>query len=369
MNYAMPKPTNSGRWKRALFSLIGPSRSRNLLAGIVRKRVDKSGPFAFPIEGASFRRVLIIFPADPVQALCQLENAAALIKVFSDARVSLLAEPPVAPLAGMLGSGEIIEYRSAEKQLFSPGLASLIDRFKGEIDCCCLLTREEDLSLAYLAGMTGARLRAGYGGAADFPFINLRVNLDSGNRYLAGSNCTMAETFGAPPCSGRTWSFPAGASGEVDRLLREVRLDGSSRLFGIDVLPLYKLFGDRGAEECISALMTAAVGGVYFFCGEAPPRPIAERLAALVAPVFSALTIPQTAELLRRTACIVSGKSLFFGLATMLGIKAVGIFTENELPLYCKPSSKVRGIHCSGKGRDEEAVTSLLAAVRELGSS
>ncbi len=364
----MPKPTNAGRWKRALFSLIGPSRGRDLLAGIVRKRVEKTAPFAFPIDGTSFRKVLIIFPADRVQALCQVENAASLIKVFSNAQVSLLVETPVAPLAKMIGFGEIVEYLPEEKRLFSPGLAGLNDRFTGAVDCCCLLARDEDLPLNYLTGLTGARLRAGYGGAADFPFINLRINPDSANRYLPESNCAMAEAFGAPPGGRRAWSPPASTSADVERLLREVRLDSAVRLFGIDVLPLYKLFGGRGAEECISALMTSVDGGVYFFCGEAPPRAIAQRLAALVAPVLPVLTIPQTAALLRRTACIVSGKSLFFGLATLLGIKAVGIFTEKDLPLYCKPSSTVKGVSCSGEGRDTESVASLVAAIRELGN-
>jgi ADP-heptose:LPS heptosyltransferase len=353
--------------KRALFSLIGPSRRRSILAARVRKRSADSAPFTFPIDRASFKRILLILPEDRLQVLLQIPNAAAIVRCFPDARVTLLAESSAGPLAAMMGGGEIVGYASADKLLFSPAFDELCERFRGEADCCCLLAREDDDALLYLAGLTDARLRVGYGGSADFPFINLRVDPGPDNPYLPESNCAMAEALGATRGEGPTWTSAEETTAEIDHLLREVRLDGAERLFGIDVLSLFTLFGDRGAEECISALLTSVDGGVYFYGGDELPRRIAARCAAMVPPLFSSLPVPQTTALLRRTECIVAGNSLLFGLAMLLAKKAVGIFSESDLPLYCKPSLTVKGIPGAGRGGNAETVTAVVQAVRELG--
>ncbi len=362
----MPIKTHPGRFKRALFSLLGDAGGRNFLAHRVRKCATDLGPFTFPIDGASFERVLLILPADRVQALYQIENVTALIARFPDARITLLAETAVKPLAAMTGCAEVIEYLPEEKRLFAPAFTELCNQFRNEVDFCCLLTRDRDVPLLYLTGLTGARLRVGYRGAADFPFINLRIDSDADHRYLPESNCAMAEALGAQ--GGGVWNrIEAGStSADIDQHLREVRLDGVSRLVGIDALSMFRLFGEKGAEECISALMTSADGSLYFYCEEEPRRAIAGRLSAMVPPLFSALTLPQTIALLRRTECIVAGYSLLFGLATLLGKKAVGVFSEEDLPLYCKPSSTMRGISCFGKGANAEAPAAMVAAIREL---
>jgi hypothetical protein len=362
----MPTINNPGRWKRAFFLLLGDLRGRNFLAKRVLKHTANFGPFTFPIDGVSLKRMLLILPADRLQTLYQIDNASALIARYPDARVTLLAESSVMPLAAMIGADEVVEYFPEEKQLFAPAFAQLSGRFQGELDCCCLLTRKADLPLQYFTGLTGAQLRVGYGGAADFPFINLRIDPSPDNRYLPESNCAMAEALGATDCGVWTRIAAGSTTAEIDHLFREVCLNGVRRLIGIDVLSLFGLFGEKGAKECISALMTFANGGLYFYCEEVPPRAIAGRLAAMMPPLFSALTIPQTIALLRRTECIVAGNTLFFGLATLLGKKAVGVFSDEDLSLYCKPFSMMKGIHCFGKRADVETLTAMVAAVREL---
>ena len=362
----MPTINNPGRWKRALFSLLGDVRGRNFLAHRVLKRAANFGPVTFPIDGASLKRMLLILPADRLQTLYQIDNASALIARYPDARVMLLAESSMKPLTAMIDADEVVEYFPEEKQLFTPALAKLIGQFQGKVDCCCLLTRTADVPLQYLTGMTGARLRVGYGGAVDFPFVNLRIDPDPDNHYLPESNSAMAEALGAKDREAWTRIVAGSTSAEINDLLRVVRLDGVTRLIGIDVLSLFELVGEKGAAECIRALMTLANGGLYLYCEEALPNAIARWLAALALPLISALTISQTVALLRRTECIIAGNTLFFGLATLMGKKAVGVLSEEDLSLYCKPFSMMKGIPCSGKGADMETLTAVVAAVREL---
>jgi ADP-heptose:LPS heptosyltransferase len=355
-----------GLLKRALFSLLGLKQRRKFLAKRVRKRTMECGPFAFPIDGETYGRVLLILPPDPLSALFQVENAAAIRGHFQKAQVTVLAEASSASLAAVIGADEVVEYAPEQIRLFSTAFSDLCDRFRDTADCCCLLTRREDLSLLYLAGMTGAQVRVGYGGAAGFPFINLRIDGDPDDRTIPGSSDFMARTLGAPPTAGRIALADDAARVEIDRLLREVRLDGVQRLIGIDVQPLFRLFGAKGAEECISALMTSVEGGLYFFCGSSPTRSMAARLSAMVPPVFSDLTIPQVAALVGRTECVIAGKSLFFGIASCLGTKTVALHSQADRPFPATPAPTVVGVPCSGKRSGGESRTAVISAVQQL---
>ena len=132
---------------------------------------------------------------------------------------------------------------------------------------------------------------------------------------------------------------------------------------------------------CTNSSATGKRGGVHYSPDDRsgrrrilllpghPPRPIAERLAALVAPVFSALTIPKPQNFsgVPPASCPANPSS---SVSQQCSVSRPWAFSPkmNFLFTVSRPRRFPRGIHCSGKGQDEEAVTSLLAAVRELGT-
>jgi ADP-heptose:LPS heptosyltransferase len=59
-------------------------------------------------------------------------------------------------------------------------------------------------------------------------------------------------------------------------------------------------------------------------------------LKARKLPVFSELTPSRLAGLLQKTDVIVSGKTIYFELASLLQRPSVGIFTEEELRRHCR---------------------------------
>jgi ADP-heptose:LPS heptosyltransferase len=358
---------NTGSWKRFAFALVGPSNGRKLLARTVKKQTAHLPLFSFPLNAASVKRVLMILPPGQLPVLHQLKNIAAMKAFFGNAEVTLCIEASCTELAGMVEDVSIVEYRLEEKRLFSASFSVLNRSLKDTAEVCCLLTGNEDLPLLYLAGRTGAPVRIGYAGAGEFPFINIHVNPSPERRYLTDRNFAMAEMLGAPDVVQRTGAVVERTSTEVDHFFREHRISDLSRPVGVDAFYFYRAFGARQAENVIKALLPVVKNNVYLYADETPDASEMEWLSRFKLPLMHHLTIARLGALLGRSGLVVTGNSLLFGLAAVLCTKAVGIFTSDEIDVYCPktPSASVRGIVCKN-AINAETVNGIVAAAVEL---
>jgi len=363
----MPNTKNTGSWKRFAFALLGPSNGRKLLSRIVRKQTAHLPLFSFPLDAGSVKRVLMILPPGQLPVLHQMKNIAAIKAFFRNAEVTLLIEASCIELAGMVEDVSIVEYRLEEKRLFSASFSVFNRSLKGTAEVCCLLTGREDLPLLYLAGRTAAPVRVGYAGAGIFPFINLHVKPSPEHRYLTDRNFAMAEMLGAPKSLHSGWAVTERKSAEADHFFKEHHIGVLSRPVGVDAFHFYRAFGARQAEEVIKALLPVVKNDIYLYADETPDASEMEWLSRFKLPLMHHLTIARLGALLGCSGLVVTGNTLLFGLATILGTKVIGIFSQDEIDVFCPktPSAAVRGI-VRKKAIDAETVQGIVAAAVEL---
>jgi ADP-heptose:LPS heptosyltransferase len=259
----------------------------------------------------------------------------------------------------------VLEYRYEEKKLFSSTLIQFIREFHGIVDCCCLLTRDEDLPLLYLAGMTAAPVRIGYAGSGGSPFLNLQVEPSPSRAYLPEWNCALAEMLGAKKARQTRWGASKETTAEIDHLLREMHFDPRARLCGVDADFARRRFGASWAERFIKALIPAAQGALYLYAKDDEDAGIMEWLSQFNLPLMHSLSVSQIAALISRSALIVTGNTLLFGLATLMETKVVGLFDIKHLDAYCPVSPMIKGIPFD-RTPDEKTIDQAAVAVAEL---
>jgi ADP-heptose:LPS heptosyltransferase len=361
----MGKGASSGRISRFLFRLLGPSLGKKLLARKVQARTTHLPPFIFPLDPALFTRVLIILPSKRLKVLHQLKNLAELTAFFKNAAISIVAEETCAPLVKLVDRTNVIEYRYEEKKLFTSTFNQLIREFHGIVDLCCLLTREEDLPLLYLAGMTAAPIRIGYVGSGGSPFLNLQVAPSPSRAYLPEWNSALAEMLGAKRAKRVRWGASKETTAEIDHLLKEMHFDPRARLVGVDADFARRRFGASWAERFIKALIPVTQGSVYLYAKDDEDHGIMEWLSQFNLPLIHSISVSQLAALISRSSIIVTGNTLLFGLATLMEIKTVGLFEEKHLASYCPPSPVIKGISFE-RSPDEKTIEDAALAVAEL---
>jgi ADP-heptose:LPS heptosyltransferase len=321
-----------------LFSLLGSSQGKSYLARKVRKQTDAIPPFSFPIDVASVKNIFIILPPERLDTLYQLKNVIEMAAHFKGAAVTLLAEEGCVPFARMIDGATVVEYRRESKKLFSATFNGLNHDVAGTADLACLLTRDEDLPLLYLAGKTAAPIRVGYTGAGGSPFINLHIGPSADRRYLPEWNCAMAEILGARRLKSHRSSVAKATVEEIDQLLRDQRLEPSARLVGIDLSFFIRQFGAKWANGLMEACMPCfGQAAAYLYAEETCGAAEREKIAKHGLPLIEGLTLPQTAALAARSAVVVTGNSLLYGLATLVGAQAVGVFSAEEFEVFCPP--------------------------------
>jgi ADP-heptose:LPS heptosyltransferase len=361
----MANNRNTGSWKRFLFALLGRSNGRRILTGIVRRKTAHLPPLSFPIDAAAVKRLLLILPTGPLAVLHQLKNIASLKAFFKNAETTLLTEASCTEIAGMIEDVTIVEYRLEEKRLFSASFGVFNRSLKDAADVCCLLTDGEDLPLLYCCGRTAAQVRVGYAGAGTYPFINLHVSPSQERRYLTDRNLVMAETLGAPPAPADSWAVAGRTLAEVGHFFREHRIGAATRPVGVDAFYFYRAFGARQAEEVVRTIVPVVHNNLYLYADETPDAQEMEWLSRFKLPIMHHLSITQLGTLLGCSGPMVTGNTVLFGLAALLGTKAAGVFTKDEIEFFCPKTPVVRGI-VRRKTIDADVVKRIVEAVVEL---
>jgi ADP-heptose:LPS heptosyltransferase len=90
-----------------------------------------------------------------------------------------------------------------------------------------------------------------------------------------------------------------------------------------------------------------------------------EWLSQFNLPLIHSLSVSQIAALISRSACIVTGNTLLFGLATLMETKIVGLFEFKHLAAYCPIAPTIKGIPFE-RTPDEKTIDDAAIAVAEL---
>ncbi|MBN2037094.1 MAG: hypothetical protein JW768_10160 [Chitinispirillaceae bacterium] len=361
----MSNGQTGGRFTRFVFSMMGSSTGRNLLAKKVRSKTANLPPFSFPLDPAQYKNILIMVPSKRLQVLHQLRNLFEIKSFFKNARVTVLAESTCSSLVSLIEGTTIVEYEEEDKKLFSPAFSQFNREFCGIVDLCCILSSQEDLPLLYLAGMTAAPVRVGYVGAGGSPFINLHINPSPERLYVSDWNCAMAQMLGAKKARRVKWAVAKETMAEMDHLFREMHLDTASMFVGLDAHFTLRRYGAEWTESFIKTLAPVVKGPVYLYAKGTYEHEEMGWLSRFNLPVIHSLTVSQLAALLTRSRLIITGNTLMFGLATLLETRAVGIFDKRYLMGYCPASPLVRGIPFQ-RAPDAKTIEQVAIAAAEL---
>ncbi|MCU0608816.1 MAG: hypothetical protein MUF22_03485 [Chitinispirillaceae bacterium] len=363
-----------GYWRRLALMLMGRSNRDRILAALVKGRTKTLPDCPFPPRADTIKSVLIILPKKPLDALHQFQNIVEIRRLYKTATMTMLCESACVPIAAMIDAVEILSYHADELKLFSATYKKFDRLFHRTFDLCCLLSAN-DLPLLVLAGRTAAPWRIGFTGANtavvtnETAFINHTVTPPPHTRYIVDRFRAMAGALGGHQLKTRAWVLSKQTTAEIDHMLRELGLVSATGLAGFDALHFYRIFGPAWTEQCLAAVLPFIKQSIYFIIGEQITRPEERWLAALGRLRIPSLSVPQTAALANRSAIIVTGNTLLFGLGTITGTRMVGIFPWHELPFFCPAETpEIRGVSY-GTAPDTETIANVVTAMTELTAS
>jgi ADP-heptose:LPS heptosyltransferase len=175
----------------------------------------------------------------------------------------------------------------------------------------------------------------------------------------------MAEMLGAEKTPDSVWAVAKQTTAEIDYLVRGIGKKSKSKPVGIDAFYFYRAFGARQASGVIKALLPVVKNAVYLYADETPDASEMEWLSRFNLPLMHHLTVAQLGALLGHSELVITGNTLLFGLATLLGTKAVGVFDKNGIDVYCPKIAAARGV-VFDKTINNETVSGIINAVVEL---
>jgi ADP-heptose:LPS heptosyltransferase len=261
--------------------------------------------------------------------------------LFRDAEFWLLCEHATARyFTAMSGIARLVEYDVSDRFIFSAAFEKLSHSFQREgFDVCVLFEESPDFSLLYLAGKTGAAIRAGFAHSGSFPFLNVRIKPRNMVEHLSDRSLSLAETFGAARHTPVRWSVSHEALEEIDHLLQSAAASSPHALLCVDTPPLVQAFGERWTRELLEKLKQLSGFFLYAFADGDISDGTRRWIENQQVPLFANRAVTRGAALLARSQVIVAGKSPVFELANLLRRPAVGIFKTADLPRYCRQSA------------------------------
>ncbi len=352
------------------FSLVLGKRLRTKLVKHLVLRKCGDHIIDLPDDITSAKSILFVLPEDPLEALYQIQNIVSLCMYFEDKhkiQAIILCEKKVSPYFSNLGIiNSLIEYDKSERYLFSKQLKELHhDLHKEYIDLCIFLERYPDLSLLHLIGQLQPKIRVTYTEAGEFPFFNLRIKSGNQMNHRIEQNNLIAKTLGATLQDDLQWSVSEDKIEEITLLLKESSVPLDSWLGGVDARYCYYTFGPQWTEELLSQLYLIKNTTWYLYSHTIPEDSFLSWLKARQLPVFNDIVPARLAALLYKSNVVISGKTLFFELANLLKKPAIGVFNENEIDRYHRPTPQSIGVSYS-KSPNEETISDVCRKVRNL---
>ncbi|MBD3239325.1 MAG: hypothetical protein GF331_01975 [Chitinivibrionales bacterium] len=291
----------------------------------------RSSVLNVPPDLRQVRSMLFILPEDTLEALYQVENVVALREHFSQASVSFLCRAEVSDyFRSIAPEASFIDYQLEDRYLHSPVFAAFGISFAHEhFDLCFLLEKHPDMALLDIVGKTGARVRIGYDGACEYPFINYVVR-PSTSKSLVQRNCAMARSMGLKTGKRPRLLVAREAIQGVSRLLRDIGVDAAKPFLVIDGGEFVARFGSEWTASLVSALRAGAPATVCATGGSEGGEDSCREIAAAGAKMVPPLTVPRTAALLSKAVCVVAPHTILLRMATLLGKPSVAVLPDGE---------------------------------------
>jgi ADP-heptose:LPS heptosyltransferase len=341
-----------------LFTLLSRDKRAGLLRWIIRTSY-KPPSLVFPWNLAEMKKALFILPEETVDAFHQINNYLRLLSLLKTAKVTIVCTKEIGPFFKLIYPDAVfIEYEKSSRFVFSREFREIGKMVSEEdFDICFLLERNPDMTLLFLAGKTASPVRAGYGNAGNFPFLNMHVNPSDKNVYLASSNAVMAQTFGAPERATVRIGVARETMDEIHIMTGEMQIPRNAVIVGIDAAFLVKSFGIVWTERLCSKISENKNRKCcLLIIGEAGGQ-VSEFISSAGLPVFPNLSPSRCAALIMRCTCIVSGRSAIFELANMMGRPAIGIFEKELSPTYFKQTATAHGRILSGEPDEDDIIS------------
>ena len=285
-------------------------------------------------------------PEGPVEAFHQIKTYLGLTTLFKNAAFSIFCTTENGLLFQQIHpEATIVEYDISQRYLFSRDFHVWGKRFnKEEFDLCVLLEHSPDISLLTLAGKTASPVRVGYGGAGDFPFLNVHVNPSAAREYLSDYNFILSRSFGASDKTTVHWRVAKETIEEIVHMIHEFNLAPASRLVGIDAGFFFNMFGETWTRTLVDKLKAIGAFTCYVYNDGEPDDAAYRFLHSFAVPVFAHLTPSRSAALISTSAYVITGKTVFFELANLLRKPVIGLFDKIEISRYCRQTPSTHGI-------------------------
>lgn len=316
-----------------------------MIKWLVRVRY-KAPALVFPWNCTVIKKILVILPEGPVDAFHQIKTYMGLKTLFKNAAFSVFCTHENALLFQQIHpEASMAEYDVSQRYLFSREFRAWEKKIHAEeFDLCVLLEHFPHISLLSLAGKTASPIRAGYEGSGGWPFLNVRVNPSPEKKYLSDRNFMIAQIFGASDKTKSCWSVAKETIEEIAHMLLEFHLSPTTRLVGIDAGLFYSKYGETWTMLLFNTIKTAGIFTCYIYNDGEPDEATFRFFQTLAVPVFANLTPSRSAALISKSACVISGKTVFFELANLLKKPVIGLFDKNEIERYCLRSPSTYGI-------------------------
>jgi ADP-heptose:LPS heptosyltransferase len=332
----------SGRAGRLFYHFFGNARTKSVLTIYFRKKFRKTN-FSFPVSVASIKNILVILPEQQLEILHQIKNLLSIVSTFKDAKITVFCLDSSVSIVKLIPNIDIVEYKKSEIDGFASQLSNFAELFKNVVDICILLDRNPQLSILSLVGSTNASIRAGYHEAGEYPFLNLRTRVSNTERYLTDKNCAISELFGKQTETLHI-SVAKKMLDEIDNHLNEMKISNNHGLLGIDAIFFLNTFGKEWTALFLQNLQQHCKCTIYGFIDEEPSADQTNLLKSLKIPFIVENSAPRIAALIYRSNLIISGNTIFYGLAALLNKSAIGFFTSNEFVSYCPNEGKQNGL-------------------------
>jgi ADP-heptose:LPS heptosyltransferase len=289
----------------------------------------------------------------------------ALGEHFSQASVTFFCPGEVAEyFHSITADASFVEYDTAQRYLFSPafarhGAALAHERF----DLCFLLDTAPDLAVLDLVGRTGARVRAGYAEAADFPFLNHIVKVSGVSTFLAERYSAMARSLGAAAGQRPTLEVSKDVREGLVHLLRDLRIDPAAPLATVDACGIARDLGAQWTSGLIERLRAAVHVTLCCPAAHGASDETVRWLAGCGVTVVPPLTVPRLAALVSRSQLVVTANSPLLQLTTLLGRPGVAVLPAHDA-VYVRSGSSVRTVCFDGAPGEATAAAVVAEAGR-----
>ena len=361
------KTPKTGRFRRMLFRLLGPSISKAIVARTLRKKIDK-GPAILPVNSQRCSEILFILPADRTEMIFQLENIFSILGRYRNSNLTFICPVANTSFVSALKNARVMKFEPAEFLIYSTEFNRLVGGLAAKaFDICVMLERKYTLAHLYLVGMSRAHLRVGWeNGLCTSPFLNIRlIAVPREGVNLWERNLEAAKILDAETSTRMRWGVPKSATEEVAMLLNEHRLKKTPALICVDLASLQNNCGDEWCAKLLSALKSSGAGQYYIFSAEEVSSGGSHDTPF---PVLPPMSIPKAAALMAYTDIVITGVGALLGLAQISSSKLIPVVTQEQAVLYCRQADGIQPVIVSDKPADADIKT-VQKSIRALMSA